>query len=149
MEVVLAIFRPGAERMSFAVANDVTVIGRQEDCDLRIGILDVSRRHCRIIKDDNQLEVEDLGSSNGTYLNGLRVTEAMVKAGDVIQVGPVKFVVQIDGDPPDDQLSPERADDLSIVDEAEKESDGEEDDEEDDLVDLNLDSPSDDTAGQA
>jgi pSer/pThr/pTyr-binding forkhead associated (FHA) protein len=148
MEVVLAIFRPGAERMSFAVANDITVIGRQEDCDLRIGILDVSRRHCRIIKDDNQLEVEDLGSSNGTYLNGVRVAEAMVKAGDVIQVGPVKFVVQIDGDPPDDQLTPNLPDDLAIVGEIEEDREGEKD-EDDDLVDLNLDPPADDTAGQA
>jgi len=57
-------------------------------------------------------------------------------------------VVQIDGDPPDDQLTPNLPDDLAIVGEIEEDREGEKD-EDDDLVDLNLDPPADDTAGQA
>ncbi len=49
----------------------------------------------------------DLGSSNGTYLNGTRVDkEAVLKAGDSIQVGPIVFVLQVDGYPADEDLHP-------------------------------------------
>lgn len=106
MQVVLIMFRADGERRSFSVARDVTVIGRREDCDLRIPLLDVSRKHCRLIKEEQGLRVEDLGSSNGTYLNGQRIQESGVSAGDTIQLGPVVFVVQIDGAPADEQLQP-------------------------------------------
>jgi pSer/pThr/pTyr-binding forkhead associated (FHA) protein len=106
MQVVLIMFRADGERRSFSVTRDITVIGRREDCDLRIPLLDVSRKHCRLIKENSALRVEDLGSSNGTYLNGQRVQEAQVNPGDTVQLGPVVFIVQIDGMPADDQLQP-------------------------------------------
>jgi pSer/pThr/pTyr-binding forkhead associated (FHA) protein len=109
MQVVLVMFRGDGERRSFSVARDMTVIGRREDCDLRIPVGDVSRKHCRLVKDGETLKVEDLGSSNGTYVNNQRVQEAWLGAGDVIQVGPVQFVVQIDGLPSDDDLASQAA----------------------------------------
>jgi pSer/pThr/pTyr-binding forkhead associated (FHA) protein len=84
----------------------MTVIGRREDCDLRIPLGEVSRKHCRLIKDGDVVRLEDLGSSNGTYHNGQRVQEAVLTPGDNVQVGPVTFVVQIDGLPADDDLQP-------------------------------------------
>jgi predicted component of type VI protein secretion system len=99
-------FRSDGERRSFSIARDMTVIGRREDCDLRIPLGDVSRKHCRLVRDGDMLKVEDLGSSNGTYLNGRRVQEALLSPGDSIQVGPVVFVLQVDGEPADDQLNP-------------------------------------------
>lgn len=107
MEIILVVFRPGSERVTVAVTTDITIIGRAPDCDLRMAILDVSRKHCRLIREERSLEVEDLGSTNGTYVNGARVQESMVGAGDVIQIGPVKCVVQIDGQPPDEELQTE------------------------------------------
>jgi pSer/pThr/pTyr-binding forkhead associated (FHA) protein len=109
MQVVLIMFRADGERRSFSVTRDITVIGRREDCDLRIPLLDVSRKHCRFIKENSTLRVEDLGSSNGTYLNGQRVQESQVAPGDTVQLGPVVFIVQIDGVPADDQLQPAAA----------------------------------------
>jgi pSer/pThr/pTyr-binding forkhead associated (FHA) protein len=107
MQVVLVSFRGEGERRSFSVVKESTVIGRREDCDLRIPVSEVSRKHCRIVKDGDQLRVEDLGSSNGTYHNGQRVQGGTVlNPGDSVQVGPVVFVVQIDGNPPDDDLMP-------------------------------------------
>src|SRR6188508_1883975 len=97
MGVVMVMFRPDGQRHSFSVTRDMTVIGRREDCDLRIPLGDVSRKHCRIIKDASGIRVEDLGSSNGTYRNGERIQQSEVSAGDTIQVGPVVFVLQIDG----------------------------------------------------
>ena len=103
-------FRSDGERRSFSIARDMTVIGRREDCDLRIPLGDVSRKHCRLVRDGDTLKIEDLGSSNGTFLNGRRVQEAMLSPGDSIQVGPVVFVLQVDGVPADDELSPLTAD---------------------------------------
>lgn len=104
MNVVLVMFRENGERRSFSLTRDVTVIGRREDADFRIPLSDVSRKHSRLIKDGDALLIEDLGSSNGTYHNGVRVQEAEVHAGDTIQVGPIQFVVQIDGIPSEDEL---------------------------------------------
>ena len=106
MQAVLVMFRADGERRSFSIARDMTVIGRREDCDLRIPLGDVSRKHCRIVRDGDMLKLEDLGSSNGTFLNAHRVQEALLSPGDSIQVGPVVFVLQVDGEPDDDELSP-------------------------------------------
>jgi len=105
MQVVLVMFK-GDQRRSFSVTRDMTVIGRREDCDFRIPLGDVSRKHCRLIKDDGTLRIEDLGSSNGTFINGERVQQAELHAGDTLQVGPVVFVAQVDGQPEDDALQP-------------------------------------------
>src|SRR6476469_9832989 len=106
MQAVLVMFRSDGERRSFSIARDMTVIGRREDCDLRIPLGEVSRKHCRIVRDGDMLKLEDLGSSNGTFLNGQRVQEALLSPGDTIQVGPVVFALQIDGEPPEDDLHP-------------------------------------------
>jgi pSer/pThr/pTyr-binding forkhead associated (FHA) protein len=106
MQAVLVMFRSDGERRSFSIARDMTVIGRREDCDLRIPLGEVSRKHCRLIRDGDSLKLEDLGSSNGTFLNGSRVQEALLSPGDTIQVGPVVFVVQVDGEPADEELRP-------------------------------------------
>jgi pSer/pThr/pTyr-binding forkhead associated (FHA) protein len=60
----------------------------------------VSRRHCQLNRDQGVLKVRDLGSRNGTYVNGRRIEqEAVVQAGDQVKVGPVTFVLRIDGQP--------------------------------------------------
>jgi len=110
MQVVLAMFRADGERRSFSIFRDMTVIGRREDCDLRIPLGEVSRKHCRIIKDGDTIRLEDLGSSNGTFHNNERVQEATISPGDAIRVGPVTFVVQIDGVPSDEDLVPPQTD---------------------------------------
>jgi pSer/pThr/pTyr-binding forkhead associated (FHA) protein len=115
MQAVLVMFRSDGERRSFSIARDMTVIGRREDCDLRIPLGEVSRKHCRLVRDGDSLHVEDLGSSNGTYHNGQRVQESVLSAGDSIQVGPVVFVLQLDGVPADDELQPAEAQGLEAA----------------------------------
>ena len=106
MQVVLVMFRPEGDRRSFSITRHTTVVGRREDCDFRIPLGEISRKHCRLIKDEDALRIEDLGSSNGTYHNGERVQEATLGPGDTLQIGSVVFVVQIDGVPADDELQP-------------------------------------------
>ncbi len=106
MQVVLVMFTSDGDRRSFSLARDVTVLGRREDSDLRVPLTDISRKHCRFIKEADTLHLEDLGSSNGTFHNGQRVQEAVLAPGDWVSVGPVTFVVQIDGVPADEELQP-------------------------------------------
>ena len=99
MEVSLVMFKADGTRRDFPVAKQRIVVGRKPDCDLRIPLSSVSRQHCEIRVDGQQLHVRDLGSSNGTYHNNVRVQEAVLSAGDQIVIGPVVFTVVIDGEP--------------------------------------------------
>ncbi len=98
MKVVLVMFKD-AERRDFPVTESKTILGRREDCHLRIPTKDVSRQHCALLLEKNKLVAKDLGSSNGTFINGKRIAESELKAGDRLRLGPVTFVVQIDGKP--------------------------------------------------
>ena len=110
MHVALFMFTADGQRRRFPLQRDITVIGRREDCDLRIPLTEVSRKHCRLVKNTSGLRLEDLGSSNGTFHNGNRVRETIVEPGDRVQVGPVVFIVQIDGLPADDAVELPKAD---------------------------------------
>jgi pSer/pThr/pTyr-binding forkhead associated (FHA) protein len=100
MKVVLVMFKD-EERREFTLTDKTTVIGRRPDSALRIPTGDVSRQHCEIVVSDDSVVVRDLGSSNGTYVNGKRIAETKLTPGDRLGVGPVVFVVQIDGKPRD------------------------------------------------
>jgi FHA domain-containing protein/uncharacterized protein DUF1707 len=63
------------------------VIGRSSACQIVLGDDTVSRRHAELRFDDGRWLLRDLGSSNGTYVNGRFVTEAEVRPGDVIHLG--------------------------------------------------------------
>jgi hypothetical protein len=110
LEVVLVNFRPDGSRRSLSLAKPVTVIGRRPDSDLRIPLANVSRQHCRLVKDEKNVRMEDLGSSNGTFVNFERVSLAVLQAGDVLSVGSVDFVLQIAGVPAEaDLVAPSRS----------------------------------------
>lgn len=98
MKVVLVMFKDG-ERRDFPLTDARTVIGRRSECSLRIPTGDVSRRHCEVDVIGDEIVVRDLGSANGTYVNGKRIAESEIKAGDHLAVGPVHFIVQVDGKP--------------------------------------------------
>lgn len=101
MDVSLVMFKSDGTRRDFALSKDRTVLGRTNGCDLRIPLSSVSRKHCEIALDGDAVRLRDLGSSNGTYHNTVRVQEATLEAGDEIVVGPVVFTIVIDGEPSD------------------------------------------------
>ncbi len=101
MDVNLVLLKKNGSHKFFSLPSSVTVIGRRHSCDLCIPLMSVSRRHCQLNYDEGVLKIRDLGSSNGTYLNGKRVDEAVIQAGDSIRIGPLTFVLQIDGQPKD------------------------------------------------
>ncbi len=65
------------------------VVGRASDCDLALAGASVSRRHARIVWERNRFAVEDLGSSNGLWVNGVGVSRASLEAGDRLGLGQV------------------------------------------------------------
>ena len=69
-----------------ALERDV-VIGRDPRCELPIAAADVSRRHARIAPDDDGHSIVDLGSTNGTWVNGRPVTTRRLEPGDRIELG--------------------------------------------------------------
>ena len=75
------------------VENAIT-IGRSPDCDLRLPDTYLSSRHARVANDDGDLSIEDLGSTNGTYVNQELVKgRVLLERGDIVQVGGVLFEV--------------------------------------------------------
>src|SRR5215510_5339115 len=79
---------------SIEILKDMTVVGRKEDCDLRLDHKSVSKMHCVIVKTDGLLLLRDLGSTNGTRVNGQRVRRAALLPNDTLSVANLKFVVK-------------------------------------------------------
>ncbi|HUF28253.1 MAG TPA: adenylate/guanylate cyclase domain-containing protein [Gemmatimonadaceae bacterium] len=67
------------------------VVGRALNCDIPILDPTISRRHAEVVSDTHGIEIRDLGSSNGTFLNGIRVETTRATAGDVVTFGSVAF----------------------------------------------------------
>ena len=74
----------------FPLAGDEAVIGRHPDCEIQLDSNMVSRRHARVYRDGGRFLIEDLGSGNGTFINGARASgPTPVGDGDRVKVGPV------------------------------------------------------------
>lgn len=69
------------------------VFGRSSECDISLAVAHLSRRHARLHVRDGLLYVKDLGSANGTFLNGVRVSEARVRRGDELSFDTLSFGV--------------------------------------------------------
>lgn len=85
--------------MSGAVAGKVfpvaglVVVGRAPDCDITVPADEISRRHARLKPVGDGLSVEDLESSNGTFINGRRVQQGFLNPGDELQLDAVRFML--------------------------------------------------------
>ena len=74
--------------------GSVKTIGRMAQADFILDAPLVSRVHCKLsVSRGGDLEVEDTGSTNGTLVNGQRITRAPLKAGDSLTIGRVEFTI--------------------------------------------------------
>lgn len=98
---MLAKLIPADGSQPYIVTRDVTIVGRaRQDCDMVINHEGVSKLHCAIAKTDGLLFVRDLGSTNGTKVNGQRVMRGALLPGDELAFGRTKFKVHLGpGDP--------------------------------------------------
>src|SRR6266446_3895693 len=77
------------------VVKDMTLVGRKEECDVRLDHKSVSKMHCIIVKTDGLLLLRDLGSTNGTRVNGQRVRRAALLPNDQLSIAGYKFRVHL------------------------------------------------------
>jgi pSer/pThr/pTyr-binding forkhead associated (FHA) protein len=77
----------------FHVLRPVTVVGRDPACDLSIDSNLLSRRHAELIIEEGHLKVVDLGSVNGTFLNGEKIEEGEARPGDELRFDKHSFIV--------------------------------------------------------
>src|SRR5229473_8715613 len=92
------------------INKDLTLVGRKEDSDLCLPHKSISKMHCVIVKTDGLLLIRDLGSTNGTRVNGLRVRRAALLPNDQLSIAGFKFRIQLDpemaaGVPADDGMT--------------------------------------------
>ncbi len=72
---------------SYQFSQNAISIGRDPQSDIHLDNAGVSRRHAQIVLDGERIEVLDVGSSNGTFVNGYPAAERILAPGDIIQVG--------------------------------------------------------------
>lgn len=86
------------------VNGEELLVGRGEDCDLVLHDPEISRHHCLLRTRGGETNISDLGSSNGTYINGHRLLSQMkLRTGDEVVLGPFRYIVDL-GDNPDFRL---------------------------------------------
>lgn len=98
-------------------AGEDLLIGRDPECRIRLASTDVSRRHCIVRLSEKGVIVKDLGSRNGTFVDGFMIEKVtLLRPGSILQVGPLRFLLpgvkdagdkppQEDDDASDDEIT--------------------------------------------
>jgi pSer/pThr/pTyr-binding forkhead associated (FHA) protein len=73
----------------------VVVVGRDGFCDVSLSSPRVSRRHCCLAFERNQVLVRDLGSTNGTRINGRRIDQGVLRLGDELSIAQHRYHLEI------------------------------------------------------
>jgi hypothetical protein len=101
MDYQLLVVRGRSATEAIRLGDGVTTVGRHDDCRLRIKSSQVSRRHCELFEKKGLLLIKDLGSSNGTFVNGKRIrAQRVLEPGDELTIGQVMLRVAKVGAPP-------------------------------------------------
>ena len=83
----------------FSITVDKVVLGREETCEITIQDAEVSRRHTQISWEEETFVIRDMGSTNGTFLNGMQITQATpLKDGDSVGLGQTTLILAIEAD---------------------------------------------------
>jgi pSer/pThr/pTyr-binding forkhead associated (FHA) protein len=83
---------------SVELVKDLTLVGRNDDCDLTLDHKSISKQHCVLVKTDGLILVRDLGSTNGTRVNGQRVRRAALLPNDNLAIANFKYQVKFGED---------------------------------------------------
>src|SRR5207248_6368835 len=94
--VKLVLLSPGMTGRTHELKLDKTTIGRVEDNTFQIAEPSVSSHHCEIILQGSDVLVRDLNSTNGTFINGEKVTESALKPGQVLRLGQIEMRLETD-----------------------------------------------------
>ncbi|MBW2610203.1 MAG: FHA domain-containing protein [Deltaproteobacteria bacterium] len=82
----------GEKKEKIKLGEEEFLIGRIPECDIQLMVENVSREHARIIYRNEEYQIEDLGSTNGIYVNGIKVEKCILRSNDLIEIGGVKML---------------------------------------------------------
>ncbi len=89
---LVLIYPPGPDMgKRFPLSRSEITLGRGADCDIQVDRDSVSRRHARVFRTGENWSVEDLQSTNGSYVNDVPVTKSVLKDGDFVKIGAAIF----------------------------------------------------------
>ncbi|MBI3829230.1 MAG: FHA domain-containing protein [Planctomycetes bacterium] len=91
MATLIVIFG-GKEERTYTLDRPRMVVGREPQCEIAIDNLGISRQHCALVSKGDAFVVQDLGSANGTFVNGKKIVEHFLNDGDEIFLG--KYVLK-------------------------------------------------------
>jgi predicted component of type VI protein secretion system len=108
MEYQLLVVRGRSASDVLKLVDGVTTVGRHDDCQIRIKSSQVSRRHCEFFEKKGLLLVKDLGSANGTLVNGKKVDgQQVLEPGDELTIGGITLrVAKVGQTPPAKAAAP-------------------------------------------
>ncbi len=92
----LVLLSPGMTGRTHELKGDKTTVGRVEDNTFQIPEPSVSSHHCEVVVHGNEVLVRDLNSTNGTYINGEKVTEKVLKPGQILRLGQIEMRLETD-----------------------------------------------------
>jgi pSer/pThr/pTyr-binding forkhead associated (FHA) protein len=84
---------------SYDLATERTTVGRVEDNAFQIAEPSVSSRHCEILLQGGDIVIKDLNSTNGTFINGEKISEGVLKPGQTLRLGNVELKLDVPGAP--------------------------------------------------
>jgi pSer/pThr/pTyr-binding forkhead associated (FHA) protein len=102
------------------LAQDLTLVGRAEDTDVRIDHKSISKLHCALLLADGLLVVRDLGSTNGTRVNGQRVRRGTLLPNDQLALAKFLYQFRVGDDPTPVERSGVSADDAPAADDSDE-----------------------------
>jgi diguanylate cyclase (GGDEF)-like protein len=89
---LVLIYPPGPDMgKRFPLSRNEIVLGRGADCDIQVDRDSVSRRHAKVFRNDEAWSVEDLQSTNGSYVNDVPVTKSALRDADFLKIGAAIF----------------------------------------------------------
>lgn len=80
----------------FEIPFGTVILGRDPKCNIALDSQGISRRHLRFVMTPTELNIQDLGSSNGTFVNGKRVAVSRLVEGDVLKIGKKRFILRVE-----------------------------------------------------
>jgi len=83
-------------RQRVRLTKESTLVGRNPACDITLDHGSISRQHCLMQITDRGLHIKDLGTTNGTKVNGINLTEGYINPGDQLTMGHLVFVLEKD-----------------------------------------------------
>jgi len=99
-QITITVLAGPEQGQVFKIARPTTTVGRSNTCEVVLNDPLISRLHCQILLGMGGITLRDLGSTNGTFLNGVRMTESPLRNQDVISVGGtrLRFAVEVTKD---------------------------------------------------